>query len=107
MNCDFHCLGICWTVSFGNPDSSTFFFFFHWLNHIAKKKTLPVSCLEAKNLTLCLGNQSGKQYGCLKTQYVSFPFPGGSNGKHSACEAGDLGSIPGLGRSLRGGNGSP
>ena len=26
-------------------------------------------------------------------------FPGGSNGKESACSAGDLGSIPGSGRS--------
>ena len=26
-------------------------------------------------------------------------FPGGSVGKESACNAGDLGSIPGLGRS--------
>ena len=26
-------------------------------------------------------------------------FPGGSAGKESACSAGDLGSIPGLGRS--------
>ena len=26
-------------------------------------------------------------------------FPGGSAGKKSACNAGDLGSIPGLGRS--------
>ena len=25
-------------------------------------------------------------------------FPGGSDGKESACSAGDLGSIPGLGR---------
>ena len=25
-------------------------------------------------------------------------FPGGSDGKESACNAGDLGSIPGLGR---------
>ena len=30
-------------------------------------------------------------------------FPGGSNGKESACNAGDLGSIPELGRSLEGG----
>ena len=28
-----------------------------------------------------------------------FYFPGGSDGKASACNAGDLGSIPGLGRS--------
>ena len=29
-------------------------------------------------------------------------FPGSSAGKESACNAGDLGSIPGLGRSLGG-----
>ena len=34
-------------------------------------------------------------------------FPGGSNGKASACNAGDLGSIPGSGRSPREGNGNP
>ena len=34
-------------------------------------------------------------------------FPGGSDGKESACNAGDLGSIPGLGRSPGGGNGYP
>ena len=32
-------------------------------------------------------------------------FPGGSEGKESACNAGDLGSIPGSGRSLVEGNG--
>ena len=31
-------------------------------------------------------------------------FPGGSDGKESACNAGDLGSIPGLGRSPGGGH---
>ena len=30
--------------------------------------------------------------------FFSFSFPGGSAGKESACNAGDLGSIPGLGR---------
>ena len=34
-------------------------------------------------------------------------FPGGSDSKVSACNAGDLGSIPGLGRSLGEGNGNP
>ena len=34
-------------------------------------------------------------------------FPGGSDGKVSACNAGDLGSIPGLGRSPGEGNGNP
>ena len=34
-------------------------------------------------------------------------FPGGSDGKESACNMGDLGLIPGLGRSPEGGNGDP
>ena len=34
-------------------------------------------------------------------------FPGGSDGKASAYNAGDLGSIPGLGRSPGEGNGNP
>ena len=34
-------------------------------------------------------------------------FPAGSAGKESACSAGDLGSIPGLGRSPGEGKGSP
>ena len=34
-------------------------------------------------------------------------FPGGSDGKESACNAGDLGSIPGLERSPGGGHGNP
>ena len=34
-------------------------------------------------------------------------FSGGSDGKESACNAGDLGLIPGLGRSPGEGNGNP
>ena len=34
-------------------------------------------------------------------------LPGGSDGKDSACNSGDLGSIPGSGRSTVGGNGNP
>ena len=34
-------------------------------------------------------------------------FPGGSDSKASACNAGDPGSIPGLGRSPGEGNGNP
>ena len=34
-------------------------------------------------------------------------FPGGSDGKESACSKGDLDLIPGLGRSPGGGNGNP
>ena len=34
-------------------------------------------------------------------------FPGGSDSKGSPCNAGDLGSTPGLGRSPGGGHGNP
>ena len=34
-------------------------------------------------------------------------FPGGSDGKESSCNVGDMGSIPGLGRSPGGGHGNP
>ena len=37
---------------------------------------------------------------------ASLGFPGGSEGKASACNARDLGSIPGLGRSPGEGNGN-
>ena len=36
--------------------------------------------------------------------YIMYFFPGGSDSKESTCSAGDLGSIPGLGRSPGGGN---
>ena len=32
--------------------------------------------------------------------FLSLSFPGGSDGRESACNAGDPGSLPGLGRSL-------
>ena len=42
-------------------------------------------------------------------EWVAYPlgFPGGSEIKASACNAGDLGSIPGSGRSPGEGNGNP
>ena len=39
--------------------------------------------------------------------YYILGFPGGSEGKASACNAGDPGSIPGWGRSPGEGNGNP
>ena len=36
---------------------------------------------------------------------IQMGFPGSSDGKESTCNAGDLGSIPGLGRSPGGGHG--
>jgi len=39
--------------------------------------------------------------------YHKLDFPGGSDGKASVYDAGDLGSIPGLERYLGEGNGNP
>ena len=43
---------------------------------------------------------------CLVSTY-KIDFPGGSASKESACSAGDLGSVPGLGKSPGEGNGNP
>ena len=39
--------------------------------------------------------------------YDHVGFPGGSDGKESACNVGDVGWIPGSGRFSGGGNGHP
>ena len=54
------------------------------------KKKLPQSKLSDKSSKLYL---------------ILLYFPGGSDDKESACHVGDLGSIPGLGRSPGEGNG--
>ena len=42
------------------------------------------------------------------TKYgINLGFAGGSDGKESTCNVGDLGLIPGLGRSPGGGHGNP
>ena len=46
-------------------------------------------------------------YLCLYYFYNHKGFPGGSVGKESACNMGDLGSSPGLGRSPGEGIGKP
>ena len=55
---------------------------------------------EARNLVTLLGKI------VFFVPLGSLGFPGGSDGKESACNAGDLGSIPRLGRSPGEGKGS-
>ena len=43
----------------------------------------------------------------FSSECMFLSFPGGSDGKESACNEGDPGSIPGMGRSAGGGNSSP
>ena len=54
-----------------------------------------------------MGSQSQTQLKRLSSSSSSMGFPGGSAGKESACNEGDLGSIPGLGISPGGGKGHP
>ena len=49
----------------------------------------------------------GKEWKINKDLLYSMWFPGGSDGKESACNVGGLGSIPGLGRASGGGRGNP
>ena len=44
---------------------------------------------------------------CCNKEAPEIGFPGGSGGKESACNVGDLGLIPGLGRSPGEGKGYP
>ena len=44
---------------------------------------------------------------CLPSCPAHSGFPGGSDGEESACNMGDLGSIPALGRSSGGGHSNP
>ena len=45
---------------------------------------------------------------CTKSEHIClYGFPGGSDGKASVYNEGDLGSIPGSGRSPGEGNGNP
>ena len=51
--------------------------------------------------------KSRKRLTFTSLQYENTGFPGGSDSKESAYNAGDLGSIPGWGRSPGEGNGNP
>ena len=48
-----------------------------------------------------------KTWGYFSKRSYNLGFPGGSDSRESACNAGDLGSTPGSGRSPGEGNGNP
>ena len=50
---------------------------------------------------------SGEFYFICEASLHTMGFPGGSAGKETTCNAGDLGSVPGLGRSPGEGKGYP
>ena len=59
-----------------------------------------------ETLVQFLGQEDPLEKGRLPTP-VFLGFPGGSDGKDSACNAGDLSLIPGMGRPPGNGNGYP
>ena len=65
------------------------------------------SCPGHWSLTPCLASLWGSTPAFRGCSCAFGGFPGGSAGKESTCNAGDLGSIPGLGRSAGEGNGYP
>ena len=78
--------------------SGLFSFRMDWLDFLAVQETL----------------KSPLQHHCSKASilwrsafFIIQLFPGSSDGKVSACNAADVGSIPGLGRSPGEGNGNP
>ena len=53
------------------------------------------------------GGREVQETGDICIPMTTYDFPGGSDGKDSACNTGELGSIPGLGVSPGGGHGNP
>ena len=88
-----------WSFSFSISPSSEYLglisFRLDWFDLLAAQGTLK-SLLQHHNL----------KHQFFGTQ-PSLDFPGGSDGKESACNVGDMGSIPGLGRSPGKGSGNP
>ena len=61
------------------------------------KSSQTLSAVKLKDFLACLG----------RAEEGIMAYRSGSDGKESACNVGDLGSIPGLGRSPGGGYGNP
>ena len=75
------------------------------------KHSFSLLCLYSAIILQEFCGRGCKTYFCLNVFifYLSskLGFPGGSDGKASACNVGDPGSIPGVGRSPGEGNGNP
>ena len=77
----------------------------HTKERLPRKPALLTSWSWTPSLQNCEKfNSLFKQHGLF---YFAMATPGGSDGKESACNAGDLGLIPGSGRSPGGGHGNP
>ena len=70
-------------------------------------KSYPLQYSGVENSMDCIVYGVAKSRTRLSDFHFHMGFPGGSDSKESSCNAGDLGSIPGLGRSPGEGKGSP
>ena len=66
-----------------------------------------VSGVQQSASAICIHISTLLRFFSFIGHYRVLGFPCGSAGKESACNAGELGSIPGLGRSPGGGKGYP
>ena len=104
----------CFSISPSNEHSGLISFRIDWSDLLAvqgdSQESSSASQFESINssvLSLLYGPTLTWVYNYLKNHSLTMGFPGGSDGKASACSAGDLGSIPGLGRFPGEGNGNP
>ena len=95
----------------GDKDVTVLFIIQTWESYAINSATF---CVESELLILCPTYSQAEDFlnkSVLRIYENIFlkigGFPGGSDGEASACNAGDPGSIPGLGRSPGEGNGNP
>ena len=73
----------------------------HWGSRSQTFMCLCISCRACSKCRLGVG------FSRFEVEFRNLGFPGGLEGKESACNGGDPGSIPGSGRSPGEGNGNP
>ena len=91
-----------WNSQGGREEKHLFFSPLHSLVLVTQNTFLFFSL----SLELMITQQTTQFKLCTK-DYIHQDFPGGSEGKESACNARDPGLIPGSGRSLGEGNDNP
>ena len=74
--------------------------------YVESGKTVLMSCFQGRNRD-AEGRGGWDEWREYWHIFTTMCFPGGSGGKASTCNAGNLGSIPGLERSPGEGNGNP
>ena len=100
--------GTWWTAVCGVAQSRTRL---KWLSSSSRHSlavAMKLQFLFCLYKTYCSVSVSSPYLSLVRMHVIGFRgFPGGSDGKETTCNTGDLSSIPGLGRSPGGGHGNP